>query len=85
MVVIFYAIDLADKSVTSLTANLVVKPDLAVSPDGAWLAFSATPTDADAAEAAGIYLASRDGGWRPLVTGVDASAPAWRPEVMPAG
>ncbi len=80
-----YAIDLADKSVTSLTANLVVKPDLAVSPDGAWLAFSATPTDADAAEAAGIYLASRDGGWRPLVTGVDASAPAWRPEVMPAG
>ena len=74
-----YAIDLADQTATSLTANLLVKPDLTVSPDGAWLAFSATPTDVGVAESAGLYLASRDGGWRPLATGVDASMPAWLP------
>lgn len=72
-----YAIDLADRLVTSLTADLMVKADLAVSPGGDWLAFSATPTDVAAAETTGVYLASRDGGWRPLVTGVDASMPAW--------
>ena len=74
-----YAADLADESVTSLTADLLVKPDLTVSPDGAWLAFSATPTDAAVVETRGLYLASRDGGWRPLVTGVDASQPDWAP------
>ena len=80
-----YAVDLADGSVTSLTAGLIVKPDLAVSPDGEWLAFSASPTDASAGEAAGVYLASREGGWQQLTTSGDASDPAWRPEVMPAG
>jgi hypothetical protein len=72
-----YAVDLTDRSVKSLTSGLMVKPDLAVSPDGEWLAFSASPTDPAATGTTDIYLASVDGGWRPLVTGVDASMPAW--------
>ena len=51
-----YVVDLSDGSVRSLTSGLAVAPDLTVSPDGEWLAFTATVdgrTD--------IYVASRDG------------------------
>ncbi len=67
-----YVIELADGSVRSLTAGLAVHPDLSHSPDGAWLAFSAE-------DGAGqdVYVASRDGGWRPVTTSGDASMPAW--------
>ena len=67
-------VELSVGSVRSLTSGLAVAPDLTVSPDGEWLAFSATlEGDTD------IYLASRDGGWAPITTSGDATAPTWGP------
>ena len=69
-----FVVELSDGSVRSLTSGLAVAPDLTVSPDGAWLAFSAV-VDGDT----DIYLASRDGGWAPVTTSGDATAPTWGP------
>jgi hypothetical protein len=71
-----YAIDLGTLSVRSLTSGLTMTPgsDLAVSPDGRWLAFSATGPGGP-----GLYLASVEGGWRQLNEPESASMPAWAP------
>jgi Tol biopolymer transport system component len=68
-----YAVDLADLTVRSLTSGITLAPgsELAVSPDGQWLAFGAAGTD--------IYLASVEGGWRQLTDRGDTSMPAWAP------
>jgi hypothetical protein len=73
-----YAVDLADGTARSLTSGITFLPgsDLAVSPDGRWLAFGATASDGT-----DIYLASVNGGWRRLTELGDASMPAWKPEV----
>ena len=77
-----YAVDLADLTVRSLTSGITFLPgsDLAVSPDGRWLAFGATASDGT-----DVYLASVDGGWRRLTEQEDASMPAWKPEVALSG
>ena len=60
-----YAVDLADLAVRSLTSAITFTPgsELAVSPDGRWLAFGASASDGT-----DIYLASVEGGWRKLTT-----------------
>ena len=69
-----YVVDLPDGSVRSLTSGLGVAPDLTVSPDGEWIAFSAVVDGRS-----DIYVASRDGGWAPVTTSGDATAPSWGP------
>jgi hypothetical protein len=71
-----YAVDLAAGTARSLTSTITFEPDseLAVSPDGGWLAFSATASDGT-----DICLASVEGGWRQLTTRGDASMPTWAP------
>jgi len=71
-----YAVDLADLTVRSLTSGITVWPDsgMDVSPDGQWLALSATASDGW-----NLYLASIDGGWRQLTTSGNASMPTWAP------
>ena len=69
-----YVVDLPDGSVRSLTSGLDVAPDLTVSPDGEWIAFSAVVDGRS-----DIYVASRDGGWAPITTSGDATASTWGP------
>ena len=69
-----YVVELADGTVRSLTSGLAIAPDLAVSPDGEWIAFSAVVDGRS-----DIYLASRGGGWAPVTTSGDATAPTWGP------
>jgi Tol biopolymer transport system component len=71
-----YAVDPADGTARSLTSVITFEPDseLAVSPDGRWLAFSATASDGT-----DICLASVEGGWRQLTERGDATMPAWAP------
>jgi Tol biopolymer transport system component len=73
-----YAVDLADGTARSLTSAITFEPDseLAVSPDGRWLAFSATTSDGT-----DICLASVEGGWRQLTEQGDASMPTWAPSL----
>ncbi|MFO7531045.1 MAG: hypothetical protein R6W93_01200 [Candidatus Limnocylindrales bacterium] len=75
-----YAVDLADLTVRSLSSGITFLPgsELAVSPDGRWLAFGATASDGT-----DIYLASVDGGWRRITDQGAASMPAWKPAVVP--
>jgi Tol biopolymer transport system component len=67
-------IELSDGVVRVLTSGLAVTPDLTVSADGQWLAFTMT-----ADGASDIYVASRQGGWAPVTTSGDATRPAWQP------
>jgi hypothetical protein len=77
-----HAVDLADLTVRSLTSGITFLPgsELAVSPDGRWLAFGATASDGT-----DIFLASVDGGWRRITDQGDASMPTWKPEVAASG
>lgn len=77
-----YAIDLRGETATSLTPGLTVLPhqQLAVSPDGQWLAFAASADE----RGTDIYVASLDGGWLQLTANGHASSPAWRPQVVRA-
>jgi Tol biopolymer transport system component len=56
-----------------LTTDLAVTPDLTVSPDGQWLAFTVA-----ADEASDIYVASRQGGWAPVTASGQATRPVWQ-------
>ena len=67
-------VDLSSGVVRSITSGLAVTPDLTVSPDGQWLAFTVTGDGTS-----DIYIASRQGGWAPLTTSGDATRPTWSP------
>ena len=69
-----FVVELPSGIVRSLTSGLAVTPDLTVSPDGQWLAFTVTSDGKS-----DIYLASRQGGWAPVTTSADATRPAWGP------
>ena len=69
-----FVIELSTGALRSLTSGLAVTPDLSVSPDGEWLAFTVTADDRS-----DIYVASRQGGWFAATTNGRATRPAWRP------
>ena len=70
----FRVVELSSGVVRSLTSGLAVTPDLTVSADGQWFAFTVTGEGTS-----DIYVASRQGGWAPLTTSGDATRPAWSP------
>jgi Tol biopolymer transport system component len=69
-----FVIELSTGALRSLTSGLAVTPDLSVSPDGEWLAFTVTADDVS-----DLYVASRQGGWFAATTNGRATRPAWRP------
>jgi Tol biopolymer transport system component len=67
-------VELSTGTEHSLTSDVAVTPDLSVSPDGQWLAFTV-----EGEEGSDIYFAARQGGWARVTSGAHATRPAWRP------
>jgi len=75
-----YLLDLGTGATRQLTSGLSIAGPIAVSPDGAWLAFTAA-----AGDATDIYLVSLTGETRRLTTSGTASRPRWQPQsVVPS-